>query len=92
MSSKLVYDHTTPGVSGEIVDRETGIPVILSSAATEDLAEVVDLINEDISKLQEARSRLERELAKRMTKLNENVGAFKLAHFPRVYVTRRHDV
>lgn len=79
-------------MSGKVVYSVTGQPVDLSEAETETLAEVVDGMNEEMSRLKEARSLVERELARRMTKLHETAGNFRLSHFPRVYVSKRTDV
>lgn len=77
--TKTVYS-----VSGREVD--------LSEASTEDLAEVVDGMNDELSRLREARGLVEFELAKRMGgKRFEDAGQFRLAHQPTVRVIRKHN-
>jgi hypothetical protein len=67
----------------------TGAEINLADATTESLAEVVDGMNEEISKLTEARQLVFRELAKRMTTGRLTTDDWVLAYKPYVHVVRK---
>jgi hypothetical protein len=77
-------------MAGKVVYSVTGQEVNLKEASVESLAEVVDGMNEEMSRLQEARQLVMRELARRLPPSGfEHVGEWQLSTRPHVHVVRK---
>ena len=74
-----------------VVYSVTGAEINLTDASTEDLAEVVDGMNDEMSRLSEARQLVFRELARRMeNRSSSTAGEWSLSFKPYVSVSRKH--
>lgn len=67
----------------------SGVEINLKDASTESLAEVLDGINDELSKLDEARRLLSRELAKRVPSGFEHLDGWQVSWRPLVHVVRK---
>lgn len=75
--------------AGKTVYSVTGAEINLKDASVESLAEVMDGINEEISKLDEARRLVGRELAKRVPSGFEHFEGWQVSWRPVVHVVRK---
>lgn len=77
-------------MSGKSVYSVTGAEVNLKEASLESLAEAADGMDEEISRLYEARSLVDREIARRVSD-SEDAGDWRIVVRPRVHVSKRTE-